>query len=71
MPGAGRPSRLLPPPHPGVLCGAGPGRVGKNPGFFKEPSPVGFLGFLGGFGFFYIFAEKREFLGFFQFQEYF
>ncbi len=31
--------------------------------FFK-PSPVGFL-------FFCIFAQKREFLGFFQFQEYF
>jgi hypothetical protein len=29
------------------------------------------LDFLGFFGFFYIFAQKREFLGFFQFQEYF
>jgi hypothetical protein len=51
-----------------------PGRVGKNPVFFK-PSPVGFLGFFldsfGLFGFFYIFAQKREFLWFFQFQEYF
>jgi hypothetical protein len=28
-------------------------------------------GFLGFFGFFYKFAQKREFLGFFQFQEYF
>ncbi len=44
----------------------------------KKTSPVGFLGFLGFFGFFlvffvffYIFAQKREFLGFFQFQEYF
>ncbi len=40
----------------------------------KKNSPVGFLGFFGGFwfflgflGFFYIFAQKREFLGFFQF----
>jgi hypothetical protein len=59
------------------------GRVGKNPVFYKKiTSPVGFLGFLvyiwvfwfifGFFGFFiYIFAQKREFLGFFQFKEYF
>jgi hypothetical protein len=32
---------------------------------------VGFLGFLVFFRFFYIFAQKREFLVFFQFQEYF
>jgi hypothetical protein len=38
----------------------------KKTGFkTKKPSPVGFLGF------FYIFAQEREFLGFFQFQEYF
>ncbi len=37
-------------------------RVGKNPGFFFKPSPVGFFGF---------FAQKRGFLGFFQFREYF
>ncbi len=53
----------------------------------KKTSPVGFFGFLGFFFFFwffgffgffkvfgfffYIFAQKREFLGFFQFQEYF
>jgi hypothetical protein len=53
---------------------AAPGRVGKNPGFKKnQPSGV-FFGFLGVFGFiwvFYILAQKREFLGFFQFQEYF
>jgi hypothetical protein len=36
------------------------GRVGKNPDFFKEPSPVGF------WVFFYIFAQKRDFLGFFS-----
>ena len=36
----------------------------KTPGFFfTQPSGV--------FCFFYIFAQKREFLGFFQFQEYF
>jgi hypothetical protein len=40
----------------------------------KQTRPVGFLGFFRGFCFFlffYIFAQKREFLGFFQFQEYF
>jgi hypothetical protein len=26
-------------------------RVGKNPVFFKKPSPVGFLGFIGFIGF--------------------
>jgi hypothetical protein len=42
--------------------------------FFFKPSPVVFLGFLGFFFvvvFFYIFVRKGEFLGFFQFQEYF
>jgi hypothetical protein len=35
----------------------------------EKTQPSGFLGF---FGFFiYIFAQKREFLGFFQFQEHF
>jgi hypothetical protein len=52
------------------------GRVGKNPGLKKKPAQW----FLGGFLFFcflcvilvfYIFAQKREFLGFFQFQEHF
>jgi hypothetical protein len=41
---------------------------------FKKNSPVGFLGlfgFFGYFGVFYIFAQKREFLELFQFQEYF
>ncbi len=39
--------------------------------FIKKPSPVGFLGLLVFFcWFFFIFAQKREFLGFFQFQEY-
>ena len=41
---------------------------------WKKPSPVGFFGFLGFFCFFlffYTFAQKREFLGFLQFQEYF
>ncbi len=32
---------------------------------------LGFSGFFGVFWFFNIFAQKREFLGFFQFQEYF
>jgi hypothetical protein len=40
-------------------------RVGKNPDK-KKTSPVGIF-----FVFFYIFAQNREFLGFFQFQEYF
>jgi hypothetical protein len=47
----------------------------KNPGFFLKPSPVGFFGFLVFLGFFFFFLygcpEEREFLGFFQFQEYF
>ncbi len=46
----------------------------KKPGFLKKNSPVGFFGFFfcfffGFFGFFiYIFAQKREFLGFFSFK---
>jgi hypothetical protein len=53
------------------------GRVGKNPGFKKKPAQCFFfLVFLVFwvfclFWFFYIFAQKREFLGFSQFQEYF
>jgi hypothetical protein len=47
--------------------------------FKKKPAQWLFLGFLGFFGvfffcffcFFYIFAQKRKFFGFFQFQEYF
>ncbi len=50
----------------------------KTPGFFFLPSPVGFFGFFWVFwvfgffwvfwvfwGLFYIFAQKREFIGFF------
>jgi hypothetical protein len=50
-----------------------PGRIGKNPGFSKKPSLVIFFWFFFFFffWFFYIFAQKREFLGFCQFQEYF
>jgi hypothetical protein len=43
--------------------------------FNKNPAQWVFFcfvfGFLGFLGFFYIFAQNREFLGFFQFQEYF
>ncbi len=42
-------------------------KVGFSNQGWKKPSPVGFFCFL----FFYIFAQKREFFGFFQFQEYF
>jgi hypothetical protein len=49
--------------------GVHPGRVGKNPVFFCLTSPVGFFGFFDFLGFFDIFAQKREFLVFFQFQE--
>ena len=44
------------------------GMVGKNSVFFykKKPQPSGFFCFFKN-----IFAQKREFLGFFQFQEYF
>jgi hypothetical protein len=56
---------------------AAQGRVGKNPDL-KKNSPVGFFCFFLFFLFFCdfcffknIFAQKREFLGFFQFQEYF
>jgi hypothetical protein len=40
-------------------------------GFSGFSGFLGFLGFLGVFGFFYLDAQKREFLGFFPFQEYF
>jgi hypothetical protein len=55
----------------------------EKPRFFFNPAQWAFLGFLGFLGlsrflgflgvfwFFYIYAQKREFLGFFQFQEYF
>jgi hypothetical protein len=54
----------------------------KKPGLKKKPPSGFFFGgggglgifwvfwFFGVFSFFYIFAQKREFLGFFQFQEY-
>jgi hypothetical protein len=41
----------------------------KKHGFKKKTSPVGFFGFF--LVFLNIFAQKREILGFFQFQEYF
>ncbi len=45
----------------------------KKPGFFFKTQPSGFFGFLffSVFGFFYIFAQKREFLGFFCFKNIF
>jgi hypothetical protein len=45
----------------------------EKPGFKKKKtSPVGFFWYFWVFWFFfYIFAQKREFLGFFQYQEYF
>jgi hypothetical protein len=58
-------------------CCVGLGQAGlqKTRFFLKKTSPwFFFVFFLGGVGFlvfFYIFAQKREFLGFFQFQEYF
>jgi hypothetical protein len=76
----GRAARRL---HPGEGGEARPedwlplrGMVGKNPAFFLKPSPVVFFGFIWVFCFFlvfyfYFFAQKREFLGFFQFPEYF
>jgi hypothetical protein len=39
--------------------------------FLKNPAQWVFLVFFGFLMFFYIFAQKRESLGFFQFQEYF
>jgi hypothetical protein len=62
-----------------------PGFVFKKPGFLKpglkKNQPSGFFwffwffcvfwGFWVSLGFLNIFAQKREFLGFFQFQEYF
>ncbi len=65
-------SRPRPPLHPP------PQQDWKKPGFKKNRLVGFFVGFFGFFGFFwvflsffYIFAQKREFLGFFQFQEYF
>jgi hypothetical protein len=54
-------------------CCVGLGQAGlqKTRVFLKKPSPVGFFGFFGFSWVFYILAQKREFLGFFQFQEYF
>jgi hypothetical protein len=48
----------------------------KNRAFLKVTQPSGFFGFFWGFFwvslvFSYIFSQKREFLGFSQFQEYF
>jgi hypothetical protein len=47
----------------------------RKPGFFLNPAQrvffFFFFFFLGFFLFFFIFAQKSEFLGFFQFQEYF
>ncbi len=46
----------------------------EKPGFLKkknQPSGFFFWVFWVFLGFFYIYAQKREFLGFFQFQEYF
>jgi hypothetical protein len=64
-----------PPPLSHGYYGAPPpaGRVGKKPGLKKsQPSGLFFFWFFWFLGFFlYIFAQKREFLGFFQFQEYF
>ncbi len=43
----------------------------KKPVFFLNPAQwifLGFSGFLGFLGFFHIFAQKREFLGFFSFK---
>jgi hypothetical protein len=48
------------------------GMVGKNPVKKKNPAQWVFLRFFGFFlVFFYIYSPRREFLGFFQFQEYF
>jgi hypothetical protein len=75
-------SGAITPPAPLFACCQG----WKKPGLNKKNQPSGFFVFLGGFlgffwgffgvfwfllGFFYIFAQKREFLGFFQFQKYF
>ncbi len=49
-----------------------PGRVGKKPEFFFLNQPSGFFWVFWVFwSFFNIFSQKREFIGFFQFQEYF
>jgi hypothetical protein len=55
-----------------LRSGTGKNQGWKKPGFLKKNQPSGFfLGFFGFSGFLNIFAEKKEFLGFFQFQEYF
>ncbi len=58
------PRRPKPPRNP---------KVGKNPGFLKKTSPVGFLGFLVFFVFFVFFyiCPEEEVFRVFQFQEYF
>ena len=47
------------------------GRVGKNPGFFKKPNPLGFLGFywafLGFIGLFWVLLFLRGYFYFFLF----
>ncbi len=69
-------------PDPILKLYVGQAGLEKTRVFKKKTNPVGFFGyflfFLGFLGFlfflfFYIlvFAQKREFLGFFQFQEYF
>ncbi len=45
--------------------GSGSGRVGKNPGFLKNPAQWVFLFFFGFFGFFGFFWVFFGFLGFF------
>jgi len=51
------------------MLGSNPGRVGKNPGFFKKTQPSGFVWvFLGFFGFFGFFCpDERVFRVFFSF----
>jgi hypothetical protein len=52
------------------LLAAHQGRVGIKPGFYKK-NPAQWVFFVWVFGVlgFFIFAQKRELLGFFQFQE--
>jgi hypothetical protein len=60
----------IPGGHDRAHSAAAEGRVRKNPGLKKKkPAPWVFCFF--GIFFLYIFVQKREFLGFFQFQEYF
>ncbi len=55
---------------PEVILGMGyKAGLEKTRFFLKKTQPSGFFWVL--CFFFYIFAQKREFLGFFQFQEYF